>query len=60
MELDTLAHLLRFIIADMSEIWAGDERNEHGADVLNGISVSQDEDLLYITGKKWDRMFLVR
>ena len=60
LELDTLAHLLRFIIADMSEIWAGDERNEHGADVLNGISVSQDEDLLYITGKQWDRMFLVR
>ena len=60
LEFDTLAHLLRFIIADLSEIWAGDERNEHGADVLNGISVSQDEDLLYITGKKWDRMFLVR
>jgi glutamine cyclotransferase len=44
----------------MSAIWAGDERTKHGADVLNGISVSEDSDLLYITGKKWDRMFLVR
>jgi Glutamine cyclotransferase len=32
----------------------------HHADVLNGISVSADPDLLYITGKYWDRMFLVR
>ena len=44
----------------MSAIWAGNERTQNGADVLNGISVSEDSDLLYITGKKWDRMFLVR
>ena len=56
----SLAFLPVGSIADLSEIWAGDERNEHGADVLNGISVSQDEDLLYITGKQWDRMFLVK
>jgi Glutamine cyclotransferase len=31
-----------------------------GADVLNGISVSDQEDVLYITGKYWDRMFKVR
>jgi Glutamine cyclotransferase len=31
-----------------------------GADVLNGISVSDQEDVLYVTGKNWDRMFKVR
>ena len=57
-----LAHCysISFLTTDMSDIWPGNERSEHGADVLNGISVSEDSDLLYITGKKWDRMFLVR
>jgi glutamine cyclotransferase len=31
-----------------------------GADVLNGISISEDPDVLYITGKNWDRMFKIR
>ncbi|KAI2498625.1 glutamine cyclotransferase [Fragilaria crotonensis] len=30
------------------------------ADVFNGISVSDDPDVLYVTGKKWDRIFKVK
>jgi glutaminyl-peptide cyclotransferase len=48
------------ISADFSALYSGHERTAQGADVLNGISVAEDPDLLYITGKKWDRMFLVR
>lgn len=45
---------------DMSSLWSQMDRNAKGADVLNGISVSKEEGVLYITGKKWDRMFLVK
>lgn len=45
---------------DFSTLYLGSERTAQGADVLNGISVAEDPDLLYITGKNWDRMFLVR
>jgi len=31
-----------------------------GTDVFNGISVSDHPDILYVTGKKWDRMFKVK
>lgn len=44
----------------MTEIWSSFERTVKHADVLNGISVAEDPDLLYVTGKYWDRMFLVR
>jgi len=45
---------------DFKNLWKKSTRRGAGADVLNGISVSKDPDLLYITGKKWDRMFLIR
>lgn len=45
---------------DCGELWSSEERTEQGADVLNGISVSEDPDALYLTGKYWDRAFLVR
>jgi glutaminyl-peptide cyclotransferase len=45
---------------DFSSLWPNPERIIHGADVLNGIAVSDVEDILYITGKNWDRMFKVR
>lgn len=48
------------ISADFSDLYSGKDRTADRADVLNGISVAEDPDLLYITGKKWDRMFLVR
>lgn len=31
-----------------------------GAGVLNGISVSDDENVLYVTGKNWNRMYRIR
>eukprot|EP00523_Entomoneis_sp_CCMP467_P019531 CAMPEP_0168822520 /NCGR_PEP_ID=MMETSP0726-20121227/10015_1 /TAXON_ID=265536 /ORGANISM="Amphiprora sp., Strain CCMP467" /LENGTH=306 /DNA_ID=CAMNT_0008875281 /DNA_START=66 /DNA_END=986 /DNA_ORIENTATION=+ len=45
---------------NFEQLWEKRERHQAGADVLNGISVSHDPDLLYITGKLWDRMYLVR
>lgn len=47
---------------DFSQLWPQAERKSQGkgAEVFNGISVSHDPDLLYVTGKYWDRMFLVR
>jgi len=44
---------------DMSTLWPQQERRKYGADVLNGISVSKEDGVLYITGKKWNRMFKV-
>lgn len=41
---------------DMTELWPQKDR-PYGTDVLNGISVSKDDGILYVTGKKWDRMF---
>jgi len=41
---------------DMSKLWPQNER-PRGTDVFNGISVSQDDGVLYVTGKKWDRTY---
>mmetsp|Transcript_40057 Transcript_40057/g.60641 ORF Transcript_40057/g.60641 Transcript_40057/m.60641 type:complete len:370 (+) Transcript_40057:356-1465(+) len=45
---------------DFSSLWPKHERKKEGADVLNGISISQDEDVLFVTGKFWKYMFKVR
>jgi glutamine cyclotransferase len=45
---------------DFSSLWPKQERHSMGADVLNGISVSSDPDILFMTGKNWDRMFRVK
>lgn len=45
---------------DFSTIFPMQERTELQSDVFNGISVSADPDILYVSGKKWDRMFKVR
>lgn len=44
---------------DMSTLWPQQERRKNGGDVLNGISISKEDGVLYITGKKWNRMFKV-
>lgn len=44
---------------DMSLLWPKQNRT-YNADVLNGISVSKDDGILYITGKLWDRMFKLK
>ncbi|KAG7346779.1 glutaminyl-tRNA synthetase [Nitzschia inconspicua] len=44
---------------DFSTLWPAKDRSAEGADVLNGISVSKDPDILYVTGKNWNRMFTV-
>mmetsp|Transcript_171 Transcript_171/g.219 ORF Transcript_171/g.219 Transcript_171/m.219 type:complete len:373 (-) Transcript_171:421-1539(-) len=45
---------------DLTQLWAKAVRKDEGADVLNGISISDDPEVLYITGKKWDRMFKLK
>jgi len=41
---------------DFSSLWPKTERT---GDVLNGISVSSEDNVIYVTGKLWDRMFKV-
>jgi glutamine cyclotransferase len=43
---------------DFSTLWPYKQRNK-GSDCFNGISVSNKADVLYVTGKKWDRMFAI-
>jgi len=45
---------------DFSTLYPSQSRYYEGADVLNGISVTDDPDLIYVTGKNWDRMFKVK
>lgn len=45
---------------DFSRLWPKSQRRSHGADVLNGISISEYPNILYFTGKKWDRMYEIR
>ena len=45
---------------DFSSLWPQHERQKAGADVLNGISVGADPDVLYVTGKLWNRMFKLK
>ena len=45
---------------DFRELWPLAQRRHIGADVLNGISVSDDPDVLFVVGKRWDRMFKIR
>lgn len=44
---------------DFSSLYPSAQRQKDGADVLNGISASDDPSMIYVTGKNWDRMFLV-
>lgn len=41
-------------------LWPKSERRAAHADVLNGISVSADPDVLYVTGKLWNRIFKLK
>ena len=53
-------HYVSILHADFSTLWPKHERDGVGADVFNGISVSADDDVLYVTGKKWNRMYKIR
>lgn len=44
---------------DFSSLWPASDRPS-GTNVFNGISISDDDDILYVTGKKWNRMYKVR
>ena len=48
------------LFIDFSHLYPKTERRKNRAGVLNGISISQDPDVLYITGKNWDKMFLIK
>lgn len=45
---------------DFSSIWPKSERSILKNDVLNGISVTNKEEELFITGKKWPKIYRVK
>lgn len=45
---------------DFSSLWPKSERRHEQADVLNGVSVSSEKGILYVTGKLWNRMYKIR
>ena len=51
---------LLYYFASSSDFGSIYPKRNSGADVFNGISVSDDPDVLYVTGKKWDRIFKVK
>mmetsp|Transcript_12729 Transcript_12729/g.19198 ORF Transcript_12729/g.19198 Transcript_12729/m.19198 type:complete len:460 (-) Transcript_12729:358-1737(-) len=44
---------------DFSELWPKSERNT-GSDVFNGISVTDVENELWVTGKKWANLYRIK
>jgi glutaminyl-peptide cyclotransferase len=44
---------------DLSGLYPKEERNA-GADVLNGIAYDKSTGNLYVTGKRWDKLFQIR
>ena len=49
-----------FINADFGDLYPKAQRRIDNVDVLNGISISKDPDIIYMTGKNWDRMYLIK
>lgn len=45
--------------ADMTSLYPEDSRNPH-ADVLNGIAYDKTGGRIFVTGKKWDKLFQVK
>jgi hypothetical protein len=44
---------------DFSMLWQKQERKNDGAGVLNGISIADHPGQIYVTGKNWNRMYLI-
>ena len=45
---------------DFKDLWPKQERKHDHADVLNGVSVSGEDGVLYVTGKLWKKMFRLK
>jgi len=45
---------------DFKDLWPKYERRQDHADVLNGVSISGEEGVLYVTGKLWKKMFRLK
>ena len=45
---------------DFKDLWPKNERKHDHADVLNGVSVSGEDGVLYVTGKLWKKMFRLK
>ena len=45
---------------EFKDLWPKSERKHDGADVLNGVSVSGEDGVLYVTGKLWKKMFRLK
>jgi glutaminyl-peptide cyclotransferase len=44
---------------DLSKLYPSEKRNA-GADVLNGIAYDKKDKRLFVTGKKWDKLFEIK
>jgi len=44
----------------LSALWPKNARDREGANVLNGVSVSGEDGVLYVTGKFWRKMFQLK
>lgn len=45
---------------NLSALWPKNARSREGADVLNGVSVSGEDGVLYVTGKLWRKLFRLK
>jgi len=45
---------------DFKSLWPKAERRHAGGDVLNGVSVSPEKGILYVTGKLWDKIYKIK
>ena len=52
--------LQQYSFQDFSALWPSADRRKNRAGVFNGISISKESDVIYVTGKKWDRMFKIK
>jgi glutaminyl-peptide cyclotransferase len=47
-------------IVDLSGLLSQSDRQQSNADVLNGIAYDREHDRLFVTGKKWPKLFEIR
>ncbi len=44
---------------DLSSLWPEEQRRNTGADVLNGIAYDQQGKRIFVTGKKWPKLYQI-
>jgi glutaminyl-peptide cyclotransferase len=47
-------------IVDLKGLLSDSDRRQSNADVLNGIAYDGEHDRLFVTGKRWPKLFEIR